>query len=60
MRDRNHAAPGQTRAIGRDLLVLVAVKLVALTLIYWVFFSPSHRPAIDVASHIAGMSWSRQ
>jgi hypothetical protein len=38
----------------RDLIVLVVVKLAALAMIYWAFFSPVHRPEIDVASHIAG------
>jgi hypothetical protein len=54
MRDRNHAFTFRPGAIGRNLIVLMAMKLVVLTLLYWLFFSPSHRPEIDVARHIAG------
>ena len=38
----------------RDLIVLVVIKLAMLSLLYCLFFSPSHRPAIDTVSHIAG------
>lgn len=41
-------------ALRRDLALLVACKLAALAVLYALFFSPSHRPAIDVAVHIAG------
>jgi hypothetical protein len=42
------------RAMRRDLIMLVLVKLAVLALIYAAFFSPEHRPVIDVAAHIAG------
>jgi hypothetical protein len=35
------------RGPGRDIAVAVAVKLVALAVIYALFFSPAQRPAID-------------
>jgi hypothetical protein len=38
----------------RDLIILVVIKLAMLSLLYGLFFSPSHRIAIDTASHIAG------
>ncbi len=42
------------RAIRRDLILLIAVKLAVLSVLYGLFFSPSHRPVIDVVAHIAG------
>jgi hypothetical protein len=41
-------------SLQRDLVVLFAVKLGMLGVLYWLFFSPTHRHAIDVAAHIAG------
>jgi hypothetical protein len=41
-------------ALRRDLVLLVAVKLIILTVLYEVFFSPSHHPHIDMAMHITG------
>ncbi len=41
-------------AMRRDLIVLLGAKALALTLIYWLFFSPAHQPVIDVAARIAG------
>ncbi len=38
----------------RDLILLLAAKLVLLTILYALFFSPAHRPAIDIMAHIAG------
>jgi hypothetical protein len=38
----------------RDLIVLFTIKLAMLGLLYLLFFSPSHRPAIDTVAHIAG------
>ena len=41
-------------SIFRDVALLLAVKVAALCLIWWLCFSPSHRAPIDPASHIAG------
>ncbi len=41
-------------ALRRDLVLLVAAKLAMLAVLYALFFSPAHRPAIDPAAHIAG------
>jgi hypothetical protein len=38
----------------RDLILLFAIKLAMLGLLYLLFFSPLHRPAIDTVAHIAG------
>jgi hypothetical protein len=38
----------------RDLILLFVIKLAMLGLLYLLFFSPSHQPAIDVVAHIAG------
>jgi len=38
----------------RDLILLFAVKVAMLGLLYLLFFSPSHQPAIDNVAHIAG------
>ena len=39
--------PARLRGPGREIAVAVAVKLVALGVIYALFFSPAQRPAID-------------
>jgi hypothetical protein len=44
------------RSIRRDIAVLLAIKVLALTAIYVAFFAPAHRPAINPAAHIAGSS----
>jgi len=41
-------------ALRRDLVALVAAKLVFLAILYALFFSPSHRPVIDPVAHITG------
>ena len=38
------------RALGRDLAWLMVVKLVALALLWWLFFSPAHRTPVDGAA----------
>ena len=35
------------RRLGRELAGLIAIKLVALALLWWLIFSPAHRPAVD-------------
>jgi hypothetical protein len=54
---RIHAscAPGQPEAGGRrglrrDLAWLVAVKFAALGLLWLLFFSPAHQPAVDASA----------
>ena len=42
------------RDVRRDLILLIAVKLAMLSVLYWLFFSPSHRPVVDAVAHIAG------
>ncbi len=37
----------------RDLILLLALKATMLALLYALFFSPAHQPAIDAAAHIA-------
>ena len=44
------------KVLRRDLLLSVALKLVLLAILYVLFFSPAHRPAIDPVAHIAGPS----
>ncbi len=43
-------------SLARDLTVLTSLKLVALTVLYFVSFSPAHRPTIDPVAHFAGVS----
>lgn len=38
----------------RDLILLILIKLAMLSLLYFLFFSPSHRPDIDAVTHIIG------
>jgi hypothetical protein len=38
------------RALGRDLTWLMVVKLAALALLWWLFFSPAHHTPVDGAA----------
>lgn len=45
------------RSLGRDILWALALKAVALTLLYFAFFGPSHRVAVTpdrVAARLIG------
>ena len=35
------------RRLSRELAGLIALKLVALALLWWLFFSPAHRTVVD-------------
>ena len=35
------------RRLSRELTGLIALKLVALALLWWLFFSPAHRTKVD-------------
>ena len=35
------------RRLSRELTALIAIKLVALALLWWLFFSPAHRTTVD-------------
>ena len=35
------------RRLSRELTGLIAIKLVALALLWWLFFSPAHRTTVD-------------
>jgi hypothetical protein len=35
------------RHLSRELAGLIALKLVALALLWWLFFSPAHRTVVD-------------
>jgi len=45
MRDREPTL--WRRRLGRELAALIALKLVALVLLWWLFFSPAHRTVVD-------------
>jgi hypothetical protein len=47
-------ASGAGRLLGRHLALAVAVKLVALAAIYFLFFAAPKRAAVDIAEHVAG------
>ena len=38
------------RRLSRELAGLIALKLVALALLWWLFFSPTHRTRVDADS----------
>jgi len=43
--------------LSREITILLCAKLAALTLLYFLFFSPSHRIAVDApatSTHILG------
>jgi len=46
-RDAGGFHPPWQRALRRELGWLLAVKFVALLLLWWLFFSPTHRPHVD-------------
>ena len=35
------------RRLSREMAALIALKLVALALLWWLFFSPAHRTVVD-------------
>jgi type II secretory pathway component PulM len=35
------------RRLRREMAALIALKLVALALLWWLFFSPAHRTVVD-------------
>jgi len=41
----NH--PGWRRALRRELAWLMTLKVAALALLWWLFFSPPHHSAVD-------------
>jgi hypothetical protein len=41
---------GWRAALGRDVSLLLLFKALALALLWWLFFSPAHRPAVDPAA----------
>jgi hypothetical protein len=47
-------ASGRRFALGCELAFVIGLKLVALVVLYLLFFSPAHRAAIDTPAHIAG------
>jgi len=46
-RDASGLHPPWQRVMRRELGWLLAVKFVALLLLWWLFFSPPHRPHVD-------------
>jgi hypothetical protein len=38
------------RRLSRELVGLIAIKFAALALLWWLFFSPAHRTAVDAVS----------
>ena len=54
-RDRSDAVPILPRAVRRDVLIIVSVKLIAIALIYAMFFAPNSRPdprPADIEAHL--------
>ena len=43
-----------SQRLSHDLLWLTGVKVMALAMLYALFFSPAQRPAIDPIAQIAG------
>jgi hypothetical protein len=37
----------------RDLILMILIKVALLSLLYFLFFSPSRQPVIDAVAHIA-------
>jgi type II secretory pathway component PulM len=47
MSGREAEQPRWRRRLRRELAALIALKLVALALLWWLFFSPAHRTVVD-------------
>jgi hypothetical protein len=43
---------GRRFALGHELALVVILKVIALIALYYLFFSPAHRPHTDPAAHI--------
>jgi hypothetical protein len=41
---------GWRAVLRRDVSLLLLFKALALALLWWLFFSPAHRPAVDAAA----------
>ena len=41
-------------SLGHELALIVILKVIALMLIWYLFFSPAHRPTTDTAAHLLG------
>jgi hypothetical protein len=40
--------------LGHELALVVILKVIALVALYYLFFSPAHRPNADTAAHLMG------
>lgn len=40
--------------LGYELALVIALKVIALVILYYLFFSPAHRPVADTAAHLIG------
>jgi hypothetical protein len=51
---RRHPAGGTMRSsrLRREIAWVIVLKVIALILLYYFFFSPSHRPDADLAVHL--------
>ena len=44
----------QHLTLGHELVLVVILKIIALVALYYLCFSPPHRPHADTAAHIMG------
>jgi len=53
---RRHLPPVMTRhlSLGHELALIIFLKVIALMVIWYLFFSPAHRPPADTAAHLLG------
>ncbi|HVI87567.1 MAG TPA: hypothetical protein VM659_04645 [Dongiaceae bacterium] len=51
---RRHPPGGTMRSsrLTREIAWVIVLKVIALILLYYFFFSPSHRPETDLAVHL--------
>lgn len=43
-------------SLRHELAVIIVLKVIALMAIWYLFFSPAHRPSTDAAAHLLGNS----
>ena len=45
-----------SRPLSREVAVVLIIKVIALTVIFVLFFSPAHRPVVDASARLLGAS----
>jgi hypothetical protein len=44
-------------SLALEVTALCAIKLIAIGVLYVLFFGPSHRPVVETAAQVGGQAW---